>query len=624
MCGIAATVDLAGGGRATPWALALLRHRGPDGDGILLDPAGNVALEHTRLAILDPDNREADQPFSDASGRYVVVYNGEIFNFREVRAELERRGHRFRTESDTEVVAEGYAAEGERILGRLRGMFALVVWDRHTGDVFAARDQIGVKPLYYRVEDGVVALCSEVRPLLRHPRPHRGLDPAALVEFLAFGANLGAETVVRGLRRLLPGHSLHLRDGRLEVRRWWDVLDCDPVEPPSADAAAEVLRERLGDAVSAALVSDVPVGLMLSGGLDSSTVAALAAGRSTEPLRAYSVAFGRPDDEAEPAARLADCLGLRHTTVVVREPEVRREFDRWLDDLDYPTGNATWIATAFIARAAARDGVKVLLSGDGGDELFGGYTRWMKYLRFYDLLWRRTPAPLLRATGRAARPWTRGLAGDIARRASSAGELFVPSRPFHDDALAVCLTDAGRSAALAAPPERAVEQLAERFGRRRRDDYLAWMSFVTLETTMVEDYLQRLDKMGMRHSVEGRVPLLDPDLARWALALPRGLKVPGHRGKHLFREAVRPLLPRFILDRPKQGFCPPIADWVGEVLAQHSIAEGPLAESGLIRPDAAARLREAGSPPYALWTLSLLDEWARRHLDYAATAPLPA
>ena len=536
MCGIAVNADLRGRGRAVPWALGLLAHRGPDGAGTLQSPDGNVVLEHTRLAIIDPENPEANQPFTDASGRWTIVYNGEVFNYREIRADLERRGVRFETKSDTEAVLLGFIHEGEGILDRLRGMFAFVIWDSHTGRLFAARDQIGVKPFYYSVRNGIFAACSEVRPLLAYPGPAPELDPEGVVEFLAFGNNFGERTLIQDVFRLLPGHCLTVAGGSVTVREYWDALPSNGAGASGDTPAAELL-EVLDDAVAASMVSDVPIGLMLSGGVDSSAVAALAA-RHMPPgeITAYSVAFGRADDETEAAARLARDLGLRHRIVRVHEEDVRGDFDSWLGDLDYPSGNPTWIASAFIARAAERDGIKVLLSGDGGDELFGGYTRWMKYLRFHDQAWRRMPSAGRRVLGRLAAPWASGLAGDIARRAAAGDGLFVPSRPLHDDVLLRCLGPAGRAAAEDTPPEATLDPLRRRFRERvGTEDYLSWMSYVALKTTLAEDFLQRLDKMGMRHSVEGRVPLLDAGLARWALG-----DAPGREGAGLPPEGPAP------------------------------------------------------------------------------------
>jgi asparagine synthase (glutamine-hydrolysing) len=622
MCGIAIAADLDGNGRAVPWALDLLRHRGPDGAGVFADPAGSVALEHSRLAIIDPDNKEANQPFADPSGRWLLVYNGEIFNFRELRRDLERCGISFRTESDTEVLLLGFIADGERFLGRLQGMYAFVIWDRATGELFAARDPVGVKPLYYTVRDGMFAAASELRALLAHPVVSHTLAAASVVEFLAFGNNFGDRTLVEGVKKLPPGHFVRARNGEVSVSEYWDVLP--PEDSSRENNPAVELRERLEQAVEAAMVSDVPLGLMLSGGLDSSTIATLAARHASRgDLTAYSVAFGRPDDESDIARRLAEDLGLRHRVIRISEDDVREEFDVWLRDLDCPNANPTWIAISLIARAARADGIKVLLSGDGGDELFGGYNRWMKYLRFHDGVWARTPTPLRRTVGRAVRPWVSGLAGDIARRAATGDDLFVPSRPFHDDLLERHLGPAARVAAAEHPPESWLGDFRRRFRERLPGgDYLAWMSYVSFKTHLVEDYLQRLDKMGMQHSVEGRVPLLDAGLARWAFGLPQELKVDGFRQKALFRAAVTPLLPRYIVERPKQGFCPPVATWAEQLLHERiDVTRGPLVEAGLIDGKSTIDLARNGrGDSFAAWALGTLSAWSEQNLQAQSAA----
>jgi asparagine synthase (glutamine-hydrolysing) len=616
VCGIAACRDLRNEGRADPWARAVMRHRGPDSEGCVTAKASQAVVEHCRLAIIDPDNREADQPFIDPSGRWAITYNGEVFNYRELRAELERRGVAFRTESDTEVVLHSYLADGERALPRLRGMFAFLILDRETGEIFAARDQIGVKPLYWRFADGLFVSASELRTVLAHPNVRPALDPAAVVEYLAFGHNQGERTLVDGVRKLPPGHALRLRRGNVEVFEYWDPLSADQGE--TRHATADELRERLEEAVAASLVSDVPISMMLSGGLDSSTIAVLAARHvRANDMTAYSVSFGIEDDEAPVAAHLCRDLGMEHREISLTNESLAEGFDAWLADLDVPCANPTWVAVSHIARAVREDGGKVLLSGDGGDELLGGYDRWMTYLRFHERVWRRVPDSAKRLGGLTLRPFARGLAGDIARRARDGGELFVGSRPFHDDDLRDCLGPVGLEAWESAPPEEPVARLRESFDSRSRNgsDYLAWMSYLALRAHLVEDYLTRLDRMGMAHSVEGRVPLLDPPLVGWALGIPQSAKVPGFRQKALMREAVAPLLPGYVLDRPKQGFCPPVAAWASALLAERPVGEA-LVEQGLVAPGALARLRSTGTvnASFAAWTLGTLGAWCEANL----------
>lgn len=617
MCGLAMAIDLRDRGRARPWALPTMRHRGPDGEHVMALPGGAAVLEHCRLAIIDPENPEADQPFVDATGRYVLLYNGELFNFRELREDLQRRGVTLRTASDTEVVLESFLLDGEAAFRRFRGMFAIVVLDRETRRVVAARDQLGVKPLYWALSDGMFIVASELRTMLAHPSISRTLSPEGVVEYLAFGASHGPRTLVAGVHSLEPGRSLTLLGDQVSINEYWHPLELWGT--PTNGGSGEALR-LLDLAVGDATVSDVPVSLMLSGGLDSSTIAVLAA-RHVDPrlLTSYSVSFDRHDDESAVAARLAEDLGMGHREIRLTADSLAEGFDTWLDDLDVPCANPTWVAVSAIARAVESDGHKVLLSGDGGDELFGGYNRWMTYLRVHDRLWRTTPQVMRRVLGRAAARSMGGLGGDIARRAGAGGELFVGSRPMHDRELAEVLGPRGRAALARSHPEDYVESLRRGYSARAADrDYLRWMGYASLRTHLVEDYLARLDKMGMAHSVEGRVPLLDPRLVQWAFAQRQSVLIDGYRPKGLFRDSVARLLPDYILDRPKQGFCPPVAAWAQPLLADRmrDSSKRVLETSELLDAGAVPRVLADRSTngAFAAWTLGTLIAWADRNL----------
>lgn len=615
MCGLAGAVDLGGQRTCRPWALSTMRHRGPDGEGHFLDSGRGACLEHCRLAIIDPENKEANQPFSDALGRWTIVYNGELFNYRELRRELEGRGATFRTDSDTEVVLTALSLEGPAALSRFRGMFAFLLWDADSRSLLAARDQIGVKPLYYAMSRGTFVAASELRTVIAHPDVAPTLDPSSVVEYLAFGYVAGERTLVNEVKKLEPGHYLTVNDGVVRTVEYWDVF---ADSSPDSDDPTEEIIDALDHAVASSLVSDVPISLMLSGGLDSSAIAALAS-KYVEPdsLTAYSVAFGLPSDEARTAARLAQDLGIRHRGILLTRDSILKNFDDFLRDLDVPSANPTWVAVAAIASAVAEEGNKVLIGGDGADEIFGGYNRWMTYLRFHDRYWCRMTPKGRRLIGHVAKPFARGLAGDIARRAREGGQLFVGSRPFHDDDLRTCLGPTGRSAAMERAPESRVRELRRQFDARHpRADQLAWMSYVSLKTDLVEDYLVRLDTMGMRHSVEGRVPLLDVDLVTLAFSLSQRVKV-GQRyeQKGLYRKAVSAFLPNYITSLPKQGFCPPVTDWALSALRESSVSP-VLVESEIVRSDAMATLREQRSSgaSFATWSLGVLGAWCDANL----------
>jgi asparagine synthase (glutamine-hydrolysing) len=437
------------------------------------------------------------------------------------------------------------------------------------------------------------------------------LDPARVVEYLSFGFVSGAGTLLKDVWKLPPGHALRVQGQNVTILEYWDALsasDDDIVDPVGE------LEQRLDAAVAASLVSDVPVSLMLSGGLDSSAIAALAA-RHIPPseLTAYSVSFGLPDDESHAAARLAAQLGLRHREIHLNQGVVGDGFDAWLGNLDVPSANPTWVAVSCIARAVREDGIKVLLSGDGGDELFGGYNRWMKYLRFHDQVWEPAPNVVRRIAGAAARPFAHGLGGDIARRARHGGQLFVGSRPFHDDDLVRCLGPVGREAALATAPEAPVARIRGRFEEDLPDgDQLAWMSYLALKTDLVEDYLVRLDTLGMAESVEGRVPLLDAELVRFALSLSQEVKIGSrYEQKALLRRATSSFLPAHVTRRPKQGFCPPVADWAIGLLRPRLNGRDHLITEQIVDERAVSRLTNGRSvkSSFALWALGTLMVW---------------
>ena len=533
------------------------------------------------------------------------------------------RGVQFRTDSDTEVVLNALVLDGPEALKRFRGMFALLLWDAETRVLLAARDQIGVKPLYYTVSQGAFVAASELRTLIAHPAVKPELDPANVVEYLSFGFVAGAGTLLDGVFKLEPGHFLVVKDGAVRVAEYWDALSAEQTLSPTGGATRwRSCVKRSMRRLSGSLVSDVPVSLMLSGGLDSSAIAALAthhvpAARSDRLLGLVRSPDGRIGCRRSSRGR------SRHAAP--RDPAHRESL--W--PRGSTSGSPTWISRrrtqpgspcrASLPRSPA-DGNKVLLGGDGADELFGGYNRWMTYLRFHDRYWSRIPAIGRRVIGLGARPFARGLAGDIARRARNGGQLFVGSRPFHDDDLRRYLGPVAREAARAEAPESHVEALRERFDTRRPGgDQLAWMSYVALKTDLVEDYLVRLDTMGMRHSVEGRVPLLDVDLVELCI-----LAVPESQGGATIRaEGAVPAGGFFVSAHlhhravPSRVSARPSPTGRRRLLRSRVGSPTRLIERGLITPDAVELLsrRRSVKASFALWALGTLSVWCDTNLS---------
>src|SRR5881392_3741180 len=524
-----------------------LAHRGPDSAGEHVD--GGVALAARRLSIIDLEH--GDQPIANEDGSGVVVQNGEIYNYPELRRELERAGHVLRTHCDTEALVHLYEEHGVGFAEWLRGMFAVAIWDAPRRRLVLARDRYGIKPLYYRESGGELAFASELRAL---PRGEVDLD--ALEAFLAFNSVPGPLTIFRDVRKLQPGHVLTWENGRSELIRYARPAPVPASDVRDAEEAelVEELRARMRDSVRAHLVSDVPVGVLLSGGVDSSLLAALAAGEASEPLRTFSIGFEeRSFDELADARRVAERYGTRHRELVLR-PDAALLLPALAEAFDEPFADSSALPTYLVSQLAAED-VKVALSGEGGDELFGGY-----YTYAADLLALRT-APL----ARLARPLVELLPSSTAKASFDyRAKRFVravhlpPLERHHgwkeifSPAARAELT--GRRSAF--DP---VDVLRTRYDETAGVDQLARLQDVDLGTYLVDDLLVKTDRASMAHSLEARVPYLDPAVTNFSLGLANRHKVRGLRKKILLRKAAAPLIPAELLRRRKRGFSIPAA-----------------------------------------------------------------
>jgi asparagine synthase (glutamine-hydrolysing) len=543
-----------------------LDHRGPDGRGRweAREPVP-VRLVHTRLAILDPTDAGA-QPMTSRSGRHVIVHNGEVYNFGALGRELADEGVEIRTRSDTEVLVEGWERHGPTFVDRCRGMFAFALWDRHEARLWLMRDRLGVKPLYYAtLPGGAIAFASEVQALARCGAVLPRLDAEGLASFLALGAVREPATILQGVRSLPPGHRLEWHGGAHEVRRWWNAPSRTRAVPVTRREAVTAVRQSLEDAVSLRLVSDVPVSVLLSSGIDSSAIAALAARSAAGPLDAYTVrldARDAPLDEAREAAAFAVRLGLRHREVDLRSGDLVEDVDRALAAMDQPTmdGINTW----FVTRAISEHGVKVALSGLGGDEVFLGYPSARSLTR--DLWSARLTAPLLRAA-----PAFHGAAQRLlARTPLRAWKLYdLPSmRPAVEELVAF------RRALF---PAVAVHMLAPRAAppsnhrdpAHGADPWLRW-AHAELGGYMANVLLRDTDVFSMAHPVEVRVPLLDHVLVERVMTLRPEWRRPGGRQKPLLVDALGEDLPMHARRGPKRGFVLPTARWLAGPLRERA------------------------------------------------------
>jgi asparagine synthase (glutamine-hydrolysing) len=593
---------------------ATLVHRGPDSDGMFVD--GPVGLAARRLSIIDLDT--GDQPIANEDGSIVVVQNGEIYNYEELTHELVRAGHRFRTHGDTEVLVHAYEEWGTSFAERLRGMFAVAIWDGRERRLLLARDRYGIKPLYYRAQDGDIAFASELRAL-----PRDDVDFDALEAFLAFNSVPAPLSIFQGTRKLAPGHLL-LWNGDVELQRFARPAPTAETRTDDEAELVEELRARLRDSVRAHLVSDVPVGVLLSGGVDSCMLAALAADATSEPLRTFSIGFEeRSFDELADARLVAEQYGTTHRELILR-PDAALLLPALADAFDEPFADSSALPTYLVSQLAAED-VKVALSGEGGDELFGGY-----YTYAADLLAQRLgkAASLLRPLVERLPTSTRRASFDYrAKRFVRAAHL--PPLERHHGWKEIFSADARAELTGRRSPFDPVDVLRARFAETEGAALLARLQDVDLGTYLVDDLLVKTDRASMAHSLEARVPFLDPLVTGFALALPTRHKVRGLSKKRLLRKAAEPLLPARIVNGRKRGFSIPAAAWLGgelEPFARDTLAADVLRRQGFFRHETVRRLLDehvAGTQDWSrqLWGLLAFTLWYERHVEQSPTSP---
>jgi asparagine synthase (glutamine-hydrolysing) len=630
MCGIAGVIG-GRGAQALATMLAALSHRGPDDEATLV--RGAVALGHRRLSILDL-SAAGRQPVVTPDGRFALVMNGEIYNNGSLREPLQKAGVRFVGRCDAEVVLHHLARHGEAGLRDLRGMFALAFTDLATGETYLARDRMGIKPLYYLASGAAFVFASEVKALVAAGVAAPKLDLAAANELLSHFVVPAPWAIVRGVRAVRPGEVVRRRaDGRVESSFFAELSFGGP--PVEERDAVRRVRAAVEDAVRSHLMSDVPVGVFLSGGVDSGCVALLAARESKEPLHAFTLAFGPEGaqyDESDGAAAVARHGGLVHHVRRVSGADAYANLARMVHAMDQPgaSGMPNW----FVADLAREHGVKVCLSGLGGDELFAGYARYLHLARRERMFrrWRAVPRPLRAAAAAAARAV--GVGGRVGSFLGKA-ELPFGERSwqyklvFDEDVKRSLWADSAAAASLPSAREHLLGLFANVADRHVVDQ----IAYVDAKTYLANDLLTRDDAMSMSHGVETRVPLLDGPLVDLAFSLPPDLRLRGDVTKHVLREAVRDLFPAGHLDRPKSGFCFPTETWLrdGQLrpVLDATLSEAAVRRRGLFRPDAVARLvgefltsapgsAAAGMAETRVWTLAVLELWCRMFLDDGA------
>lgn len=634
MCGIAGFVsrdehrDTRAANDVLDRMCRVIAHRGPDDQGTLVK--NQVALGMRRLSIIDLAG--GHQPMSGCDDAVTIVFNGEIYNYSELQRELESRGHQFKTHSDTETIAHAYEEYGAGCTEHLRGMFAFAIWDARARELFMARDRVGKKPLYYTITPGgTLIFGSELKSLREHPEFRSDICVEALDAYLTFGYVPDPLTIFRDVHKLPPGYHLTFKDGRARVEQYWDFPYEHSQENParSEDECLEELRELLDEAVRLRMEADVPLGAFLSGGVDSSTVVGLMARHATQPVKTFSIGFHEDSyNELKYAQIAAQRFGTDHHEFIVT-PDICEIVDELVWHFDEPFADSSAIPTYMVSKLA-RQHVTVALSGDGGDELFGGYTRYALdrkrsgFASLPRLVRQGVMQPLGRSLPHGA--WGRNYLHNVAldpldryiEDVSVFTRLNKPSLYTNDfrQQLGTC---------------EAAKRFRDYAAHSRADDPLDPLLYLDSKTYLPGDILTKVDRMSMAVSLEARAPLLDHKLIEFVCTrIPASMKMKGLEPKHIFKRAVRDLVPTEILDRPKQGFGIPIDQWINQQLRERvrgTLTEARTMQRGFIEPRYVKLLldeHERGRRDHAteLWTLFMLELWQRKFVDAPGGIPV--
>ena len=632
MCGITgwATLDA----RVPPpdGARGLLRsmcermtHRGPDSEGLMV--ATGVGLGMRRLAIIDLQTGE--QPALSEDGQVSVILNGEIYNYRELRADLEKRGHRFRSESDTEVLPHLYEEHGDQMVHHLNGMFAFAVWDARRRRLFIARDRFGEKPLYWGVFNKTFLFASEPKVLLAHPSVHPSLNLDALRQYLSFDYIPAPHSIYQGIQKLPAAHTLTVEDGRVHVERYWHLSYKKAARVPTEEEAEDKLRELIEDSVHMRLVSDVPLGVLLSGGVDSSTVAAMAVRSSNEAVKTFSISFAETSfDESSYARAVAKYLGTDHheeRLSVDLAANLVSEIGSWMDE---PLSDPSLVPTYLLSRFT-RKHVTVALGGDGGDELFAGYEMYPahKFAHIYARLPRALRRALVEPIVRHLPVKTKNLSFDYKARRFVTGMdydevarhhvWFGSFTPEEQEQLLTEKAKAASSSDIYADARRLLSEECD------ADNTIEKMQCLDTQLYLAEDILTKVDRASMAVSLEVRAPFLDPRVAEYAASLPVNYKLRGRKTKYILKRAVRDMLPPFVTRRGKKGFGVPVAEWLkGRLrpLARDLLSPERLRKAGLFDAAYVQHLQDEHERGRAnhrklLWTLLMFELWHESFIE---------
>ena len=631
MCGICGKLVLDREAKVSPALVKAMadtiRHRGPDDDGYYV--SGPIGLGFRRLSIIDLQT--GHQPLANEDGSIWIVFNGEIYNFQELRNLLLGKGHVFKTRTDTEVIVHLYEEFGPACLKKLRGMFALAIWDGNNNSLFLARDRVGIKPLYYTLTNECLVFASEIKAILADPSIERQIAPEMIDRLLTFLYVPGEETLLKGIRKLPPGHYLMVKDGKAIVEQYWDLSFAEPSEPKSLKDAEASLLGLLADTTRLHMIADVPVGVLLSGGIDSTGILSLAVQGTEKKVRSFTVGFsGEGVADERPYARLAaDAFGTEHHEMTISSADFAEFLPKYVWHMEEPVCEPPAIALYYVTKLASSY-VKVLLSGEGGDEAFAGYSNYR------NLIWMESIK--------------RGFStSTLARVLSVVNQLFHPrqlrnyapllherfpdyyysrtSNPHRNSGNRLGTTYSSEFCPTV-DRERSLEPVRQLQARVRGGNDLNAMLYIDSKTWLPDDLLLKADKMTMASSVELRVPLLDHEFLEFAASLPPNFKVRGFTSKYILKRALSHRIPREIRDRKKTGFPVPYESWIRHDLKDFVwdvLTDQKTIERGYFRKDAMEGLVKANSngANYSkeIFSLLSLELWQRTFLEGGQVAP---
>jgi asparagine synthase (glutamine-hydrolysing) len=625
MCGISGFLSMGGKSSlalhdALPRMNRSLVHRGPDDEGTWMAREDGIYLAHRRLSIQDT-SENGRQPMQTQSGN-VIVFNGEIYNFKELRKA--DSNYKYRSGSDTEVLLRAYEKFGVSALNRLNGMFAFAIWDVRRKSLFLARDRFGIKPLYYSMNGGFFAFASEIRALLKLPWISQELDLHALYNFLTFGSLMAPETMFQGIHKLPPGHFIEVNTNEVKTpKQYWEVQYEDYSQKSEHELTLK-LADRLETAVRRRMISDVPVGAFLSGGVDSSSVVSFM--RGSEPsanIKTFSIGFeGQPEyDELNYARSISAQFKTEHYEKTVTPKEFKEFMPKIAEIFDEPLSDPTSIPIFFISQLAQAEGTKVVLTGDGADEILFGYRSWLKYARLYPLfnLLKRLPSSVLGGLAHFMPPASRSVVlNEMLSRLKQRQEFFwggasAFKESEKQDLLGEShLFDGFNSHELVG----ALRCSFDGFNKKGARGHLDWMCFMGTKFVVPGIYLHRADRLGMANSVELRVPFLDHELVNMALSIPATYKIKQSEPKYILKKAMEPYLPRSVLYRKKKGFCVPLREWGAEIMLDFLADEvGPFCQrvgffnEKFLRSKIHASRSGQTESVYSLWNMYFLINW---------------